>query len=61
MGDAQYVDGVDGSGHVAARGLRQDGWTPLNSAASNGHEGVVRLLVEAKAAVDTANNVSGAG
>ena len=37
----------------------QDGWTPLNSAASNGHEAVVRLLLDSKAAVDTANNVSG--
>ena len=33
--------------------------TPLHGAASNGHEGVVRLLLETKAAVDTASNVSG--
>ena len=39
----------------------QDGWTPLRSAARNGHEGVVRLLLDSKAAVDTANNVSGSG
>ena len=37
----------------------QDGWTPLYSAASSGHEGVVRLLLDSKAAVDTASNVSG--
>ena len=37
----------------------QDGTTPLNSAASSGHEGVVRLLLDSKAAVDTANDVSG--
>ena len=36
----------------------QDGWTPLNSAADSGHEGVVRLLLDSKAAVDTAENVS---
>jgi ankyrin repeat protein len=35
----------------------QKGWTPLNSAADKGHEGVVKLLVEAKAAVDAANEV----
>ena len=37
----------------------QDGWTPLRLAASNGHEGVVRLLLDSKAAVDTASNVGG--
>ncbi len=37
----------------------QDGRMPLNSAASNGHEGVVRLLLDSKAAVDTASNVGG--
>ena len=37
----------------------QNGWTPLIEAASNGHEAVVRLLLDSKAAVDTANNVSG--
>jgi len=37
----------------------QDGWTPLSSAAGNGHEGVVRLLLDSKAAVDTADNVGG--
>ena len=36
----------------------QDGRTPLRSAAFNGHEGVVRLLLDSKAAVDTASNVS---
>ena len=37
----------------------QDGVTPLRSAAFNGHEGVVRLLLDSKAAVDTASNVGG--
>jgi hypothetical protein len=37
----------------------QDGRTPLYSAACNGHEGVVLLLLDSKAAVDTASNVSG--
>ena len=37
----------------------QDGWTPLISAACKGHEGVVRLLLDSKAAVDTASNVGG--
>lgn len=37
----------------------QDGRTPLRSAAFNGHEGVVRLLLDSKAAVDTASNVGG--
>ena len=37
----------------------QDGITPLRSAASNGHEGVVQLLLDSKAAVDTASNVGG--
>jgi len=37
----------------------QNGWTPLCSAARKGHEGVVRLLLDSKAAVDTADNVSG--
>ena len=37
----------------------QDGITPLGSAASKGHEGVVRLLLDSKAAVDTADNVGG--
>ena len=37
----------------------QGGWTPINAAASKGHEAVVRLLLDSKAAVDTANNVSG--
>ena len=37
----------------------QDGWTPLRSAAGKGHEGVVRLLLDSKAAVDTADNVGG--
>ena len=36
----------------------QDGITPLRSAAGKGHEGVVRLLLDSKATVDTANNVS---
>lgn len=35
----------------------QDGWTPLNSAAANGHAGVVKLLVDAGANIDQANNV----
>ncbi len=33
----------------------QDGYTPLNAAAVKGLEGCVRLLVEAKADVDTVN------
>ena len=37
----------------------QDGITPLNSAAGKGHEGVVRLLLDSKAAVDTADKVGG--
>ena len=37
----------------------QDGRTPLYSAAGEGHEGVVRLLLDSKAAVDTASNVGG--
>jgi hypothetical protein len=36
----------------------QDGSTPLNAAASNGHDVVVRLLLESKAAADTVNKVS---
>ena len=35
----------------------QEGVTPLNSAASLGHEAVVQLLLEFKAAVDTADKV----
>ena len=35
------------------------GWTPLNSAAGQGHQAVVLLLLQNKAAIDTANNVSG--
>ena len=37
----------------------QDGITPLYLAAGEGHEGVVRLLLYSKAAVDTASNVGG--
>ena len=37
----------------------QDGVTPLNFAACDGHEGVVRLLLDSKAAVDTASKVGG--
>ena len=36
----------------------QDGSTPLNAAASSGHDAVVRLLLESKAVADTANKVS---
>ena len=37
----------------------QDGTTPLCSAAGKGHEGVVRLLLDSKAAVDIADKVGG--
>jgi ankyrin repeat protein len=37
----------------------QVGFTSLNSAAQNGHEGCVKLLLDAKAAVDAQSNVSG--
>ena len=37
----------------------QDGERPLGSAARNGHEGVVRLLLDSKAAVDIADKVGG--
>ena len=37
--------------------VAQDGATPL-MAAQNGHEGCVKLLLEAKAAVDVATKVS---
>ena len=37
---------------------RQYGWTPLNAASEQGHEAVVQLLVESKAAVGAANDVS---
>ena len=37
----------------------QDGRTPLRSSAFHGHEGVVLLLLDSKAAVDTADNVGG--
>ena len=39
--------------------MAQDGATPLSMAAQNGHEGCAKLLLEAKAAVDAATNVSG--
>ena len=39
--------------------VAQTGATALFIAAENGHEGCARLLVEAKAAVDAARNVSG--
>ena len=39
--------------------VAQDGATPLYVAAQNGHEGCAKLLLEAKAAVDAATNVSG--
>ena len=39
--------------------VAQDGATPLYVAAQKGHEGCAKLLVEAKAAVDAAANVSG--
>ena len=39
--------------------VAQDGATPLYVAAQNGHEGCAKLLLEAKAAVDAADNVSG--
>ena len=35
----------------------QQGRTPLNVAAKRGHEDVVRLLLDSKAGVDTANQV----
>ena len=37
----------------------QNGATPLIVAADLGHEGCAKLLLEAKAAVDAARNVSG--
>ena len=39
--------------------VAQDGATPLFVAAFDGHEGCAKLLLEAKAAVDAARNVSG--
>ena len=36
----------------------QDGSTPLSAAASSGHDAVVRLLLESKAAADTVDKVS---
>ncbi len=42
---------------VISRPYSQDGRTPLFSAAGEGHEGVVKLLLEAKAAVDAADKV----
>ena len=39
------------------RPLWQDGATPLIAAAQNGHEAVVRLLLEHKASVDAADQV----
>ena len=39
--------------------VAQGGATPLFMAAQNGHEGCAKLLLEAKAAVDAATNVSG--
>jgi hypothetical protein len=51
------LDGWKGSRSA----LPQDGWTPLYSAAIGGHEGVVKLLLEAKAAVDAANMVNRLG
>ena len=36
----------------------QDGSTPLSAAASSGHDAVVLLLLESKAAADTTNKVS---
>ena len=39
--------------------IAQTGATPLFMAAQEGHEGCARLLLEAKAAVDAARNVSG--
>ncbi len=44
-------------GHVKPQGGR----TPLNSAVDSDHEGVVKLLLEAKAAVDAANEVNRLG
>ena len=38
--------------------LLQTGNTPLNNASQNGHEAVVRLLLDAKVAIETANKVS---
>ena len=35
---------------------RDDGWTPLYTAASNGHEAVVKALIEAGADVNKADN-----
>ena len=39
--------------------VAQYGATPLYVAAFDGHEGCAKLLLEAKAAVDAARNVSG--
>ena len=52
--DLSRLDGWKGSRCA----LPQDGRTPLYSASQQGHEGAVKLLVEAKAAVDAANKVS---
>ena len=39
--------------------ISQTGSTPLFMAAQDGHEGCVKLLLDAKAAADAARNVSG--
>ena len=47
-----------GMRQVTCIDVAQDGATPLFVAAHKGHEGCARLLLEAKAVVDAAMNVS---
>ena len=43
---------------IRKNGFLQDGWTALHIASLNGHCGVVRMLLEAKADVKIKTNVS---
>ena len=65
--DLRVVDGESlrelappvGMRQVTRFDVAQDGATPLYMAAQKSHEGCAKLLLEAKAAVDAATNVSG--